>query len=349
MIATSTSSSFDWDSLIGQETAVELLTQAIARNRIAPAYLFVGPSGVGKKLAAERFAEHLLARLLVHRQGNAPVVSSSNAPSNTARTDTARTEVIRQRVQQRNHPDLFWVEPTYLSQGKRLTLSEAIASGLKRRSPPQIRLEQIREISRFLSRPPLEAERAVVILDDAHTMAEAAANALLKTLEEPGQATLILIAPSIDSLLPTLISRCQRISFSRLSPAQMETVLSGLDHHDILQTESILAIAQGSPGEAIASWERLQSIPSELLESVTQPIHSLRMALERARQINKALDPEDQLWLIEYLQHHYWHQTYQTPAIQHLETARKHLLRYVQPRLVWETTFMALLESQSKH
>ncbi|MEM7771121.1 MAG: DNA polymerase III subunit delta' [Cyanobacteria bacterium P01_A01_bin.37] len=341
--------SSEWAELVGQTTAVELLTQAIARHRVAPAYLFVGPSGVGKRLAAELFAEQLLARPNARAHRASHQSSDQNHATGLTYHQTNQTSgILKQRVRQRNHPDLFWIEPTYLNQGKRLTVSEAIASGLKRRSPPQVRLEQIRDIPRFLSRPPLESERAVVVLDGADSMGEPAANALLKTLEEPGQATLILTAPNIDSLLPTLISRCQRISFSRLSPAQMTTVLTGLGKQEILSQESILAIAQGSPGEAIASWERLQAIPTELLTTATQPLQSLRAALDLARQINKALDTEDQLWLIDYLQHHYWHHTFQPAAIQHLETARTHLLRYVQPRLVWETTFISLLECQSR-
>ena len=119
-----------------------------------------------------------------------------------------------------------------------------------------------------------------------------------------------------------------------------------LGQQDILSEAGILAIAQGSPGAAIASWERLQTISPELLAAVTQPIQSLRSALDLARQINKLLDTEDQLWLIEYLQHHYWHHTLHPTAIRHLEAARTHLLRYVQPRLVWETTFMSLLQSE---
>jgi DNA polymerase-3 subunit delta' len=187
----------------------------------------------------------------------------------------------------------------------------------------------------------------VVVLEDADSMGEGAANALLKTLEEPGQATLILIAPSIDSLLPTLISRCQRIPFSRLSPENLATVLTRLDKPDVLAEESILAIAQGSPGEAIASWDRLQSMPPDILDSATQPLRSLRHALDLARQINKTLDTEDQIWLVEYLQQYYWRHNRHPSAIQELETARSHLLRYVQPRLVWETTFMTLLRDSA--
>ncbi len=83
-------------------------------------------------------------------------------------------------------------------------------------------IEQIREITNFLSRPPLESSRSVVVIEQADTMTESAANALLKTLEEPGKATLILIAPSPSSLLPTLVSRCQHIPLS-LFPRELWT------------------------------------------------------------------------------------------------------------------------------
>lgn len=125
--------------LIGQSQAVELLERAIATDRLAPAYLFTGTAGIGRRLAAECFLESLL--------------SSS-----------------RSRILNRNHPDLLWVEPTYLHQGKRLTAIEAEAAGVKRKTPPMIRLEQIREVSQFLSRPPLEAARSAIVIEQAETM-----------------------------------------------------------------------------------------------------------------------------------------------------------------------------------
>lgn len=334
-----------FDDLVGQDPAVELLSQAIARDRIAPAYLFVGPSGVGKRLAADRFAEQLLSRRNGYRAQKADPTAPDRQQSDDSATSSSAPDLarLRQRIRQRNHPDLFWVEPTYLHQGRRVSASEAAELGVKRRSPPQIRLEQIREITQFLSRPPLESERAVVVLDKAHTMAEPAANALLKTLEEPGKATLIVLAPGIDALLPTLVSRCQRIPFTRLAAEQMTMVLSRIAEPGILERPDILAIAQGSPGEAIASWKRLQSLDPDLLHTATQPISTLREALTLARQIAKTLDTEEQLWLIDYLQHHYWHQQENPAVLAPLEMARKHLLRYVQPRLVWETTLIAIL------
>jgi DNA polymerase III subunit delta' len=308
-------------TLIGQSQAVELLHSAIAQNRVAPAYLFAGAPGVGRSLAARYFAGLLLAPII---QGGQP------APAVSA------------RAQQSNHPDLLWVEPTYLHQGKRLSAAEAAEQGVKRKSPPEIRLEQVREVARFLGRPPLEAPRSVVVLEDAETMAEAAANGLLKTLEEPGRATLILIAPSAESLLPTLVSRCQRIPFRRLDREAIAQVLTQTGNNEILQHPEVLALAQGSPGEAIAQWQQIQAIPPELLEAATQPPQSLRNALDLARQIAQALDTESQLWLLDYLQYHYWETHRQPSYLQNLEKARRYLLQYVQPRLVWEVTLLGM-------
>lgn len=305
-----------FQNLIGQPQAVELLIRAVQLNRIAPAYLFAGTPGVGRTLAAAQFAELLLAA----------------DPAHPAPT-------LRQRLQQRNHPDLFWVEPTYLHQNKRISAAEAAELGVKRRSPPEIRLEQIREITRFLSRPPLEARRSVVVLDHADSMAEAAANGLLKTLEEPGKATLILIAPSTESLLPTLVSRCQRVPFQRLDSAALAEVLQQQHQAEILQHPEILALAQGSPGEAMAQWQFLQAIPAELLGQLVQLPTSRRELLNLAREVDRSLDPEAQLWLLDYLQHAYWQQG-EAARLPLLETARQYLKQYVQPRLVWEVTLL---------
>lgn len=315
-------------SLIGQERAVELLTQAVERNRIAPGYLFIGSNGIGKSLAAQSFIELLF---------------SANLP------ETKLITSVQNRVRQRNHPDLLWVEPTYMNQGKRLSTKEAEEAGLKRKAPPQIRLEQVREIGEFLSRPPLEAARSIVVLEQAETMGEGAANGLLKTLEEPGKAALILIAPTVEALLPTLISRCQKIQFSRLNPEAMAQVLQQAGFGEILSHSEVMGMAQGSPGEAIAIWQQLQSIPDDLLQKVKQLPQNLRSALELAKEIDKTLDTESQLWLIDYLQHCYWQQFLaggiSRSPLEPLEKARQYLLNYVQPRLVWECTLMGICQA----
>ncbi len=310
-------------TLLGQDQAIALLKGAIAANRIAPAYLFAGPSGVGRSLAARTFIELLFC---------------TDIP-------TEKQPSVQRRLRQGNHPDVLWVEPTYLHNGTRLSATEAAQKGLQRKAPPQIRLEQIREITQFLGRSALEASRKVVVLEQAETMAEAAANGLLKTLEEPGRATLILMAPSTESLLPTLVSRCQRIPFYRLAQQDMETVLRETGHEEILKESSVLAIAQGSPGEAIAAFEQLQAIPDTLLAQLTKLPNSVRKALELAKEIDKTLDTEAQLWLVDYLQHSYWQSRSSPGIIQQLEQARKYLLSYAQPRLVWEVTLLELSQT----
>jgi len=308
-----------FSGLIGQQQAVALLERAVSLNRIAPGYLFVGPAGTGKSLAAAGFAQRLL-----HSEGEAAAV-------------------LARRIGDRNHPDLLWVEPTYQHNGNLLTARQAAEAGLKRKSPPRIRLPQIREIAQFLSRPALESPRAVVVVEQCDRMAEPAANALLKTLEEPGKASLILMAPDQQSILSTLVSRCQSIPFRRLNSEQMAAVLTRRGHEEILRSVEVMAIAQGSPGRAIESWQQLQVLPPELLSQLSEPPKTLRGALEIARDINQLLDTEAQLWLLDYMQHRYWQNGLASAdTLKKLEKARSYLLAYVQPRLVWEIALSSM-------
>jgi DNA polymerase-3 subunit delta' len=81
-----------------------------------------------------------------------------------------------------------------------------------------------------------------------------------------------------------------------------------------------------------------------LLAELTKLPKTPRKALELAKEIDKTLDTEAQLWLVDYLQHSYWqHQL--TSIIQQLEQARKYLLGYAQPRLVWEVTLLELSQA----
>lgn len=306
------------NQVIGQLQAVTLLRQAIATDRIAPAYLFAGTAGIGKSLAARGFSTALMTQGIPSEQ----------------------QQLIRYKLYKNNHPDLLWVEPTYQHQGKLYTPSEAQAAGLKRKAPPQIRIEQIRQISEFLGRPALEAPRCMVIIEDAQTMAEAPANALLKTLEEPGEATIVLLVPSADSILPTLVSRCQKIPFYRLSQTDVVRILQDKGYQHILEDETILAIAQGSPGEAIAIYELLSNVPQELLNRLQQFPSNPLQALTLAKDLCGALDTEVQMRLIDYLQYQYWQTTGDRSLIEKLEQTRKYLRGYVQPRLVWENFFL---------
>lgn len=301
--------------IVGQEMAVAYLTRAIATHRIAPAYLFAGPAGVGRRLVAQQFARVLLA---------------------SAATSDRTLE---------NHPDSLWLAPTYSHKNKLMTAAQMQTEKIPLpRSHPQIRLAQIREMIQFLSQTPLEASRLVVIIDGAETMAEAAANALLKSLEEPGNATLILIALNGDALLPTLVSRCQSLPFRLLMPQELHQVLHQVGQAEILRHPQILEMAQGSPGAAIAHWQHQQSIPTDLLQVDLPQLLSPQACLRLAQAIDQALDLASQLWLLDYYQHHYWRTYGDSTWLYPLEKAKEQLRHYAQPRLAWEVTLLTLAE-----
>jgi len=321
--------------LLGQPQAVTLLRQAVEKDCIAPAYLFVGPEGVGRGLAARCFLE-LLCCQPSPRQPH-PSVSQ-----------------VQSQLRQGNHPDVLWVEPTYQIQNRRIPARQAIAEGVKPKTPPQIRLEQIRDISRFLSRSPLSAPRNLVVIEQAERMAEGAANGLLKTLEEPGQATLILLAPTLESVLPTIVSRCQRIPFYRLPEPIVSQILSQNLSPDLspdlsqngqtaLRNPAIVKMAEGSPGEAIACARWLESLPEDLMHLAEAPPRTPRSALTIAKQMAKDLDLEAQIWFLGYLQHAYWNHFHNPALIERLEKARFQLQRSVNPRLVWEVLLLELV------
>lgn len=300
------------NDVVGQTQAVTLLEQTVISQKIAPAYLFAGIPGIGKSMAAKGFSELLLGCSFAD-------------------------------ISLESHPDIMWVEPTYNDKGNLITASLASAQNLKKKSAPQVRIEQIRQITQFLNRRPLKSDRLIVVIEDAHLMSEASANALLKTLEEPGNGTLILLAPSTDSLLNTIVSRCQCVRFTSLSQQNLELVLEKINHSEILHNPPLVAMAQGSPGMAIAAWEKLQSIPTEIHQKLLEIPKTYFEALIIAKTITKELELTTQLWLVDYLQYYYWQQNQNFSFVTQWEKTRQHLLSYVQPRLAWECLFISMV------
>lgn len=289
----------DFEQIIGHNLAISLLNSAIASNRIAPAYLFAGTGGIGKTLTARIFVSKLLER------GNIE-----------------------------NHPDVLWVEPTYLHQGKLLTISQLEASGITCTSKPSIRIEQIREITQFLSQSALAANRKVVIVSKAGQMNPSAANALLKTLEEPGRNNCIILLSS-QSLLPTITSRCSVVPFRPLCPNNLKLVLEGLDRADVL-SPTVLAMAAGSPGLALAYDQVYQSLPPKLVElKPTGAGDRILAALQVSKEI-KQLSLKQQRWLLDFLQYQWWAQYQDRELVTKVEAAKSALDKSVSPRLVWD-------------
>ena len=305
-----------FDDLIGQPLAVDLLTVGLDRQQLAPAYLFAGPDGVGRRLAALRFLEGVLGE---------------GQPSQRQ----------RRRLEARNHPDLLWVEPTFQHQGRLLTREEAEEAGISRRTPPQLRLEQVRSISRFLARQPVEAARGMVVIESVEAMPEGAANALLKTLEEPGHGLLILLSAAPERLLSTIRSRCQLIRFLRLGQDDLNRVLQGCGALEQDPPE-LLAMAAGSPGALLEHRRQRAGLPEKLTGRLASMPDKPMEALALARDLCEALDGEQQLWLINWWQQHLWARGAGERPLQRLETLRRQLLSFVQPRLAWEVALLEL-------
>jgi DNA polymerase-3 subunit delta' len=314
--------------LLGQPRVVQLLQAALEQGRLAPAYLFAGPDGVGRRLAALRFLEGALAGV-------------------------AGSPALRRRLAAGNHPDLLWLEPTYSDKGQLIPASRAEEVGISRRSPPQLRLEQIREVSRFLARRPVEAPGCVVVLEGVELMAEGAANALLKMLEEPGAGMLVLLSAAPEQLLGTIRSRCQLIPFARLGPELVRQVIAGLpppqpgpadDRPDPPELEELAA---GSPGALLRHRRQWQQLPEGLAERLLALGPDPLAALELARELCEALDVEQQLWLIGWWQIALWRRHPDSRPLQRLERLRRHLRSFVQPRLAWEVALLELAPQPS--
>lgn len=314
-----------FEDLLGQSQAVALLRAGLQQQRLAPAYLFCGPDGVGRRLAALRFLEGAIAGL-------------DGSPS------------VRRRLQDGNHPDLLWVEPTYSEKGKLVPASQAEAAGVSRKAPPQLRLEQVRAVSQFLARRPVESSRCLVVMETVEAMAEGAANALLKTLEEPGDGMLILLTASPDRLLSTIRSRCQSIPFGRLDPQTLEAVLQRHGHGGITQPgdpPELLELAAGSPGALLEQRAQWQALPEGLTDrcsafSAPNGAQTPMVALSLARDLCEVLDVEQQLWLLDWWQLHLWRQRQDSAPLKRLEQLRSQLRSYVQPRLAWEVALLSL-------
>ena len=142
-----------------------------------------------------------------------------------------------QLVNDLKHPDLNWLE----AEGEGATRS--------------IKVETIRDLLHALSLAPVEGRHRVAVLNDAHLVTDSGKNAILKTLEEPNPSVvIILIAPSVDTVLPTISSRCQILN---LRPVPVKKVFAALQAHGVeaSQAEFVARLSRGRMGWALRAVE----------------------------------------------------------------------------------------------
>ena len=229
----------------GQARAVTSLQKSLASGSVPHAWLFVGPEGVGKELAATRFAQAL------------------TCPEKPMEGCGVCSSCLR--VLKRNHPDVTWLMPE----------DEQIARGIAGRSDfdhspsRDIRVEQVRNLQERLSFRALEAKYKVALLVTADAMNPQAQNALLKTLEEPPRDTvLVLISAMPDRLLPTIRSRCAKAWFGPLSDELIaqKLLLHGKKKLDPAVAKQVAAMSGGSLSRAMSYDPKTLEARKEIIE-----------------------------------------------------------------------------------
>tara|TARA_B100000965_G_scaffold393292_1_gene403941 strand:- start:159 stop:1118 length:960 start_codon:yes stop_codon:yes gene_type:complete len=313
----------DFEKIYGQDLAIQILRSAISKEHISSAYLFTGPEGVGRKKTAKIFIKAILNKGF-------------------------NNESTKRKIESNNHPDLLWVAPCYMVQGKSITQETAKLENISIKSPSKIRLNQIKEIIEFLGKKPLASERSIVIIEDIEKMNESASNALLKTLEEPSTGLFILITERSEKLLSTIRSRCQIVPFTRLTDIELNKIIQKLAdsqrRNDIPSEviEELISFSDGSPGRYIKNLQYWLEISGSLTHKPEIKLTNKIDVLTFAKEITDELNIEQQLWFIDFQQNRIWQKENDLNTVKNLEELRKQLLNYVQPRLAWEITLLEI-------
>ena len=162
-----------------QPTVLKMIKNSILKKRVAHAYLLEGMRGTGKRETGMLIAKSLLC--VAPAAGYQPCEQCINC----------------KRINSGNHPDVHMIEPDGLS----------------------IKKQQIKELQEEFSKKAVESSRKIYIIVHADKMSVSASNSLLKFLEEPSPQTVaLLLTEQLQQILPTILSRCQVLSFQPLLP-----------------------------------------------------------------------------------------------------------------------------------
>jgi DNA polymerase-3 subunit delta' len=244
-----------WSHILGHEQRIEAFRQIVTRRRLAHAYLFVGPAGIGKRRCAEALAKAVLCE----------------APKPVGTLEACDHCAGCLLVDAGTHPDLF-----------------QIARPEEKNEFP---IELMRE---FCDRFRLKAARGrskIGIVDDADDFNEESANCFLKTLEEPPPGSLlILLSTNIERQLPTIKSRCQMVRFAPLANDQVRQLLLKHGIEDEGLAARLVRLAAGSPGQALAlADESLWQFRRDLLTGLVKPkVDSVGLGRTLVEEVEKA-------------------------------------------------------------
>ncbi|HMK09578.1 MAG TPA: DNA polymerase III subunit delta' [Anaerolineales bacterium] len=251
-------------NLIGNDWAGDLLQRQMRNGTLRHAYLITGPQGVGRTRLALALAQAILCE--------APPAAGEWCGACRA---------CRQ-VPQRTYPDLHWVERAEDKQG--------------------ITIDQVRELQRLLSLSAAGRAGRVAVLQDVEQASEGAANALLKTLEEPApRVHLLLTASDAEEVAPTIASRCEVLALRPVSAEEIGAALE-LSGQEPAEARRLAEMASGRPGLALQMLadptlrRRRQSYADELQETLGMDLAD-RFARADAWKDDEALEERLAAWL----------------------------------------------------
>ena len=257
--------------LIGHERPTAILKASILHDRVAHAYLFFGEDRIGKRLAALRFAQAI----------NCEIDYGPGGPDACGACRSCR------QIEARTHPDFLLIEPD------------------QEQANPQIKIEQIRELEQQLVYHPLVGRRKVCLIDEADRMTPGAANALLKTLEEPPDHSLLLLITSRPSaLLATVRSRCQGIRFVAPARADVETALKTTRRIPPADARFLAMVTQGRIGQALETDLAATRVQQDEFSTLTsaKSLHSVGTLLTAAEALYRSdRAPEALEWIVRWV------------------------------------------------
>jgi DNA polymerase III subunit delta' len=251
-----------------QEKAVSAIQSAFAGDKVAHAYIFAGPDGIGKFTTAKEFAKLLLCKKPIEKNNF---------------TDSCGSCVSCKTFDAGSHPDFAHVYKELIKFTK---------EGKDKETPLEFPIDVVREfvLDKVSQRPALSARR-VFILSETEKLNNESQNCLLKVLEEPpSYCCIILICTRPEKLLPTIRSRCQILRFGPIEEEKITAILqkTGLGEK---QAKFFARLTDGSLGQALA-YSQLETAEADIYKTKTDIVNTLadfeyKNALELAEDLQK--------------------------------------------------------------
>lgn len=230
-----------WNDIVGHDWAVDVLRQSILHERIGHAWLITGPAQVGKTTLARTFAMAL----------NCETANAAARPCGHCRTCRLITDD--------RHPDVRLLQPDVNKRGKQT-----------------IKIEAIRQLQASLQLAAVEARYKIAIIRQFDAATIGAANAFLKTLEEPpSRVVLLLTATDADALLDTIRSRCRVLGTRPSSTSDIEQALMERWQHNAHTANSLAHYANGRLGWAVRA-----GTDPKIMQALTARLNTLQQILQ---------------------------------------------------------------------